>query len=128
MPERTRPSGGGGQRALDLLNFFLADAQTGFGPFVSVYLTARKWTQIDIGFVLTLGTITSLISQLPAGALVDFAHRKRLVAGVSLMALALSAMLLALLPHPLPVMVAQMLHGIASCILTPALAAISLRL
>jgi len=128
MPGRTRPSGRGGQRALDLLNFFLADAQTGFGPFVSVYLTARKWTQIDIGFVLTLGTITSLVSQLPAGALIDAARSKRLVAGFALIALALSALLLALLPHELPVMVAQMLHGIASCILTPALAAISLRL
>jgi MFS family permease len=128
MPERTRSSGGGGQRALDLLNFFLADAQTGFGPFVSVYLTARKWTQVDIGFVLTAGTVVSLVSQLPAGALVDAARSKRLVAAVSLLCLAISALLLALLPRLLPVMVAQMLHGIASCMLTPVLAAISLRL
>ena len=43
-------------RALDLLNFFMADVQTGFGPFVAVYLTAHKWTQVEIGLALTLGT------------------------------------------------------------------------
>ena len=58
-----------GPRALDLLNFFVADVQTGFGPFVAVYLTTHKWTQVEIGFVLTLGTVVSLISQIPAGAL-----------------------------------------------------------
>ena len=61
----------GANRALDLVNFFVADVQTGFGPFVAVYLTTHKWTQIEIGFALTLGTVTSLISQLPAGVLVD---------------------------------------------------------
>ncbi len=45
-----------------MVNFFVADVQTGFGPFVAVYLTTHKWTQIDIGFALTLGTMTSLIS------------------------------------------------------------------
>jgi hypothetical protein len=42
-----------GPRALDLLNFFVADVQTGFGPFVAVYLTTHKWTQVEIGFALT---------------------------------------------------------------------------
>ena len=50
------------QRALDLLNFFVADVQTGFGPFVAVYLTMHKWTQVQIGFALTLSTIVALIS------------------------------------------------------------------
>jgi len=36
-------------RGLDWFIFFVADVQTGFGPFVSVYLTAQKWTQVDIG-------------------------------------------------------------------------------
>jgi hypothetical protein len=40
----------GANRALDLVNFFVADVQTGFGPFVAVYLTTHKWTQIEIGF------------------------------------------------------------------------------
>ncbi|WP_325603153.1 MFS transporter [Rhodopila sp.] len=115
-------------RALDLVNFFLADAQTGFGPFVSVYLTTHRWTQVDIGFILTLGTITSLVSQLPAGALVDAARNKRLVASWALGGIIIAALLLAVLPTQFPVMVAQILHGLASCVITPAIAAISLRM
>ena len=115
-------------RSLDLLNFFTADVQTGFGPFVAVYLTAHKWTQEEIGFVLTLGTITAIISQLPSGALVDAARDKRRMAAGGLLGVIAAALLLALWPQELPVALAQALHGVASCILTPAIAAISLEL
>jgi MFS family permease len=117
-----------GPRALDLLNFFVADVQTGFGPFVAVYLTTHKWTQIQIGFALTVGTVVSLISQLPAGALVDAARNKRVAAGVALLGVITAALLLAIWPTELPVIIAQSLHAVASCVLTPAIAAISLHL
>jgi hypothetical protein len=42
-------------RGLDWFTFFLADIQTGFGPFVAIYLTAHQWAQFDIGLVLTAG-------------------------------------------------------------------------
>jgi MFS family permease len=115
-------------RALDLLNFFVADVQTGFGPFVAVYLTTHKWTQVEIGFALTLGTIVALISQIPAGALVDAMRNKRAAASGALVGVIIAASLLALWPTQLPVLVAQVLHAFASCILTPAIAAISLHL
>jgi MFS family permease len=118
----------GANRSLDLVNFFVADVQTGFGPFVAVYLTSQKWTQVEIGFALTLGTMTSLISQLPAGVLVDAMRNKRLAASWALGGIMSAALLLALQPQPLPVLVAQMLHGFASCVMTPAIAAISLHL
>jgi MFS family permease len=115
-------------RALDLLNFFVADVQTGFGPFVAVYLTTHKWTQVQIGFALTLGTVVAMVSQIPAGALVDAAHNKRVVASGALIAVITAALLLAIQPTVLPVMTAQVLHAFASCVLTPAIAAISLHL
>ena len=118
----------GGERALDLVNFFVADVQTGFGPFVAVYLTASKWTQVEIGFALTLGTVTSLISQLPAGILVDTVRNKRMAASGALVSIIIAALLLAIEPTQLPVWIAQILHGFASCIITPAIAAISLHL
>jgi MFS family permease len=118
----------GANRALDLVNFFVADVQTGFGPFVAVYLTTHKWTQIEIGFALTLGTVTSLISQLPAGALVDSMRNKRMAASGALIGIIVAALLLAMQPNQLPVLVAQILHGFASCVITPAIAAISLHL
>jgi MFS family permease len=120
-----RPSG---DRALDLVNFFVADVQTGFGPFVAVYLTASRWTQVEIGFALTLGTMTSLISQLPAGVVVDSMRNKRMAASGALVGIIIAAMLLAIEPAQLPVLIAQMLHGFASCVITPAIAAISLHL
>ena len=115
-------------RGLDLLNFFIADVQTGFGPFVAVYLTARHWTQVDIGFALSLGTITAMISQVPAGVLVDTMRRKREAVAAGIVAVGLSALLLAVWPQMLPVLVAQVLHGFASCVVTPAIAAVSLGL
>lgn len=117
-----------GPRALDLLNFFVADVQTGFGPFVAVYLTTHKWTQVQIGFALTIGTFVALISQIPAGALVDASPNKRAAASGALLGVIAAALLLALQPTQLPVMVAQALHAFASCVLTPAIAAISLHL
>jgi MFS family permease len=110
------------------LNFFVADVQTGFGPFVAVYLTTNKWTQVAIGFALTLGTVVALIMQIPAGALVDAAHNKRVAAGAALFGVIIAALLLAIQPTLLPVLLAQALHAFASCILTPAIAAISLHL
>jgi len=115
-------------RALDFVNFFVADVQTGFGPFVAVYLTVHKWTQVEIGFILTLGTVTALVSQLPAGALVDAMRNKRAAAAGGLIAIIVAALLLALQPTQLPVLLAQVLHGFASCVITPAIAAISLHL
>jgi MFS family permease len=83
---------------------------------------------VQIGFVLTLGTMVALVSQIPAGALVDAARNKRAAAGAALIFVIVAALLLAFQPTPLPVMVAQTLHAFASCILTPAIAAISLHL
>lgn len=127
MPrDGTLPVRGG--RALDLLNFFVADVQTGFGPFVAVYLTVHKWTQTEIGLALSLGTIVALVSQVPAGIAVDAAQNKRRVAAWGLFAVMIAALLMATWPAELPVLLAQILHGVGSCIVTPAIAAISLHL
>jgi MFS family permease len=113
---------------LDWFVFFVADVQTGFGPFVAVYLTAQKWTQIDIGLILTVGGLVALAGQIPGGALVDAARSERLVAGLAVAAIAVSA--LAYATHPVfPVILgAAVLHSAASCVLGPAMAAISLGL
>ena len=65
-------------RGLDALNALVASSQTGFGAFIAVYLTAQAWTQADIGQALSLGTVVAMLSQLPAGALVDAMRSKRL--------------------------------------------------
>ncbi|AQG98917.1 ABC transporter permease [Burkholderia sp. KK1] len=115
-------------RALDWLNFFVANVQTGFGPFIASYLAANKWTQGEIGLMLSVGTISAMASQLPAGALVDAMRNKKFAALSAIVAIIVSALLLAASPTFVPVFAAEVLHGFASCMLVPAMAAISLAL
>ena len=115
-------------RALDWLNFFIADFQTGFGPFIVVYLTSVGWSQEAIGGVLSLATITAMASQVPAGALVDAVRSKRAIAAAAVVAIAASALLIAGWPVFLPIVGAEALHAFASALLGPAIAAISLAL
>ncbi|CAB3720525.1 MFS transporter [Trinickia soli] len=115
-------------RALDWLNFFLANVQTGFGPFIASYLTANKWTQGEIGVALSVGTATAMLSQVPAGALIDALRDKKTAGAAAIIAIAACALLLAASPTLLPVLAAEVFHGFASCMLTPAIAAISFAL
>ena len=116
------------RHALDWFVFFLADVQTGFGAFVSVYLTAQKWTQTDIGLVLTIGGIVGLLGQIPGGALVDAARSERWVAALAVIVVGASAFALAVSPIFLIVLLSRILQAAASCVLGPAIAAISLGL
>ena len=108
--------------------FFVADVQTGFGPFVSVYLTAQRWTQVDIGLVLSVTSFVSLIGQMPGGAFVDAARSERFVAGVAVAVICASALTYAAMPIFPVVLAGSILHALASCVLGPAMAAISLGL
>jgi MFS family permease len=117
-----------GARGLDWFNFFLADIQTGFGPFVAIYLTAQAWTQFDIGLVLTAGGLVALACQMPGGALVDAVRSARLVAALAVAAICLSALALAIWPTFTVVMAGRILHAAASCVLGPVIAAITLGL
>ncbi|MFC7612232.1 hypothetical protein [Teichococcus aestuarii] len=65
---------------------------------------------------------------MPAGALVDAVYDKRRTAILALLAIATAAVLLAAWPSTLPVLLSEVLHGFASCVLTPSIAAISLAL
>src|SRR5499427_10669734 len=128
---QNEPSAGPTRRSalgLDWFVFFVADIQTGFGPFVAVYLTTQKWTQIDIGLILTVSGVVALAGQMPGGALVDAARSERLVAGLSVAAIAVSALAYATSPIFVVVLAAAVLHSLACCVLGPAIAAISLGL
>jgi len=113
---------------LDWFTFFLGDIQTGFGPFISVYLVTQKWNQIDIGFVLSIGALASLLSQVPAGAFIDAVRSERSAAAGAVLAIGASAFVIAVLPIFLAVAAARALQAIASALLGPAIAAISLGL
>jgi MFS family permease len=115
-------------RGLDWLNFFVANFQTGFGPFISVYLTGVGWTQEAIGVVLSAGTVAGMVSQVPGGAVVDAVRNKRAAAATAILAIMASALSIALWHALLPIAAAEILHAFASSILGPAIAALSLAL
>ena len=131
-PEGSGCTAGGQTRAsrrgLDWFAFFIADIQTGFGPFLSVYLTSQKWTQVDIGLILSVTSIASLLGQVPGGWLVDAARSKRRTAALAVIGIGVSALMIALAPMFAMIAAAKLLHVAASCILGPALAAITLGL
>ena len=113
---------------LDILNFFVADVQTGFGPFLAVYLTINGWTHGMIGAVVTASTVAGVLSQVPAGALVDWTTHKRLVVGIGLAMIALGALLIAIMPAFFPVLTAELMLGIPGSAIRAAIAGIALGL
>ncbi len=50
------------------LNFFMADMQSGIGPFLGVFLLAHGWTSGPIGTVMTVGGVAGMLITTPAGA------------------------------------------------------------
>lgn len=116
------------QYGLDILNFFVADVQTGFGPFLAVYLTINDWTHGMIGAVVTASTIAGVLSQVPAGALVDWTTHKRFVVAIGLAMIAFGALLIAIMPTFFPVLTAELLLGIPGSAIRAAIAGIALGL
>ncbi len=116
------------RRGLDFFVFFVADVQTGFGPFVAVYLTTQKWTQTDIGLVLTISGLASLLGQVPAGALVDRVRSVRAAAAVALLFIGASAFALAAMPLFPIVVLSRLFHALASCVLGLCITTLSLKL
>src|SRR5262245_61795457 len=115
-------------RGLDWFVFFVADVQAGFGPFVAVYLTTQKWTQFDIGLVMTVAGLVAALGQVPGGARVDAARSEKVVAGAAVAAIGGSALAYAIWPIFPVVLAAACQQAAASCVLGPAIAAISLGL
>jgi predicted MFS family arabinose efflux permease len=113
-------------RGLDWLNFLLADVQSGVGPFLAIYLASYRWNEESVGLALTVGGIAGILTQTPAGGLVDSLRSKRALLGAAVAALAAGALLIALFPSFWPVMGAQVLIGGTSSVFIPAICAMSL--
>jgi hypothetical protein len=120
------PASGPSLHGLDGVNFFLAAALAGFGPYVPAYLAGQKWTQTDIGLVLTVGSVAGLLSQLPGGEVLDKVRSKRAVIAIGTGIVIVSALILSFWPRLPSVFIALVLQGATGGFLGPAIAAISL--
>ncbi len=113
-------------RALEATNFFLADVQTGLGPFLAAYLAGAGWEPGRVGVALTLGGIITVVLQAPAGAFVDQLRSKRLILVLASAVLAVGAVLLSITAAPWAVYTSQILIGGAGPFLGPTLAAVTM--
>lgn len=113
-------------RSVEWLNFFLADVQTGLGPFLAAYLASSGWNPGSVGHALTFGGLITVAMQTPAGAVVDAVHHKRMLVAVNLGVLVCGAFLLMGRLSTLSVYGAQLLIGGAAPFLGPTVAAITL--
>jgi MFS family permease len=112
--------------ALEATNFFLADVQTGLGPFLAAYLAGTGWGPGRVGMALTIGGIITVVLQAPAGAVVDQLRSKKLILVLASAVLASGAILLSMTAAPWAVYASQVLIGGAGPFLGPTLAAVTM--
>jgi MFS family permease len=114
-------------RALDALNFFLADVRSGLGPYLAIYLlTVRNWNEAEIGIVMSISAIAGILAEAPAGALIDTIRTKRAAVVLAALAVTGGSLLLPLLSTFSTVAVSQAAVSAVASIFGPAIAAISL--
>ncbi|AZE55150.1 putative MFS-type transporter [Pseudomonas synxantha] len=113
--------------SLDSLNFFLADVRDGLGPYLAIYLLAvHKWDPASIGVVMTLAGIAALVTQGPAGALIDRTRSKRAVIAIAALLVTASCLLLPFVSSFGWVALTQAASAVAASVFAPAISAISL--
>ena len=113
--------------SLDSLNFFLADVRDGLGPYLAIYLLAvHKWDPASIGVVMTLAGIAALLTQGPAGALIDRTRSKRAVIAVAALLVTGCCVLLPFVSSFSLVALTQAASAVAASVFAPAISAISL--
>lgn len=114
-------------RALDAVNFFLADVRDGLGPYLAIYLLAvHKWDPASIGLVMTVAGLAALLAQTPAGALMDRVNAKRATVVIAALLVTGSCVVLPWITSFTLVAATQAVSAVAGTVFAPAIAAISL--
>ena len=115
------------ERALDALNFFLADVRDGLGPYLAIYLlTEQKWDEASIGVVMSVAALAGIAAQTPAGALIDRSTAKRALIVTAAILVTLSCIALPLIHRFELVAATQAIAAAAGAMFAPAIAAVTL--
>ena len=115
-----------GRRALRALNFFMADMQSGIGPFVGVFLLSHGWRSGSIGSVMTIGSVAGVLITAPAGAWVDGSRNKRWLVVMSGIAAVLASSTILVSQSFWIVSLSQVATAIAGAAVGPAVMGITL--
>jgi MFS family permease len=108
------------------LNFFMADMQSGIGPFLGVFLLAHGWTSGPIGTVMTVGGVAGMLITTPAGALIDATHRKKLYVIIPGICTVIASGIVLLSQNFWPVTLSQVATAISGAAIVPAVTGITL--
>ena len=111
---------------LDALNFALAGAREGFGPFLGVYMQAKGFDPAATGVAMSLAGLSGLVATTPIGSLIDRVRSKRMLMVVAVTAIAIGAVAIVATRSIWIVGAAQLLIGIGDTSVAPLLAAITL--
>ncbi len=111
---------------LEALNFAMAGAREGFGPFLGVFLQSEGFDPASTGLAMSLAGIAGVVATTPLSALVDRSESKR--GGVALaVGLIAGGAALIVVTHSLWVVaIGQVLVGIADTSLAPLVSALTL--
>ena len=108
------------------VNFFMADMQSGIGPFVAVFLAQRGWDSGMIGTAMTIGNIAGMLITTPVGGFIDTSRHKRawvIVPGVAVVA---GSSIILLWQNFWAVATSQVATAIAGAAIVPAVTGITL--
>ena len=112
--------------SLDALNFVLAGAREGFGPFIAVYLQSRNFNPGTTGIVMSLAGVGGVAFTTPIGIWVDRSQRKRKLLMLAVLVIAIGAATIVASSNIGLIGAAQLLIGIGDTALAPLLAAMTL--
>jgi MFS family permease len=108
------------------LNFFMADMQSGIGPFVGVFVLDHGWASGLIGTALTIGNIAGMLITTPFGAVIDASSHKRLWVIVPGMAVVTGSSIILVSQNFWAVAASQVATSIAGAAIVPAVTGITL--
>lgn len=136
-PRGSLPSGGlprsGGMSdrtlfALAALNFFLADARDGLGPFLDAFLATQGWSSLSLGMIATVGGLVGLLATPLCGALVDGTTWKRTLIAIPVVLVTVGALITLIFPDAWIVWTGQIMTAVVGAVVGPALAGLTLGL
>ena len=114
--------------ALAALNFFLADARDGLGPFLDAFLATNGWSAIQLGLIATVGGLIGLAATPLCGALVDGSTWKRTLIAIPVVLVTIDALITLLFANEAVVWTGQIMTAVVGAVVGPALAGLTLGL
>ena len=108
------------------INFFMADMQSGIGPFVGVFLAQRGWDSGLIGTAMTIGSIAGMLITTPVGGFIDTSNHKRAWVIVPGTAVVAASSIILLWQNFWAVAASQVATAIAGAAIVPAVTGITL--